>query len=124
MNNLNLHFLNIGKQICLSSKTSQNAFIISPRYYFNSFPLFEVHEKELSDIIKNLSADKANGADNISVKILKLINAHIAPIISKLINLAFQEGRYPSCLKLAKVIPIFKSGSKTLPGNYRPISLL
>ena len=53
-----------------------------------------------------------------------MINSHIAPIISKLLNLAFQEGRYPSCKKLAKVLPIFKSGLKTVPGNYRPISLL
>ena len=55
---------------------------------------------------------------------LKLLNSHIALIISKLINLAFEEGVYPSCLKLATVLPIFKSGSKTIQGNYRPISLL
>ena len=124
VNKLNLHFSNIGKQTCLNSKSSQNSFCTSPINYHNSFAWFEVHEKEISDIIKNLSSNKANGADNISVKILKLINCHIAPIISKLINLAFQEGRYPSCLKLAKVLPIFKSGLKTIPGNYRPISLL
>ena len=124
VNKLNLHFSNIGKQTCLNSKSSQNSFSTSPINYYNSFAWFEVHEKEISDIIKNLSSNKANGADNISVKILKLINCHIAPIICKLINLAFQEGRYPSCLKLAKVLPIFKSGLKTIPGNYRPISLL
>ena len=124
VNNLNLHFSNIGKQTCLNSKSSQNSFISRPRYYYNSFAWFEVHEKEISGIITNLSSNKANGADNISVKILKLINSHIAPIISKLINLAFQEGRYPNSLKLAKVLPIFKSGSKIVPGNYRPISLL
>ena len=55
---------------------------------------------------------------------LKLLNSHIAPIISKLINLAFEEGVYPSCLKLAKVLPTFKSGSKTISGNYRPFLLL
>ena len=71
-----------------------------------------------------MSSDKASCVDNISIKILKKKNYHIAPIISELINQAFQEGNYPNCLKLAKVIPIFKSGSKTFPGNYRPISLL
>ena len=69
-------------------------------------------------------SNKANGAYDISVKILKLMNSHIAPIISKLINLAFEEDAYPSCSKMAKVLLIFKSGSKTVPGNYRPISLL
>ena len=87
-----------------------------------SFFWFKIYEKEISDIIKSLN--KANDAGNISVKMLKLMNSHIAPIISQLINLAFKEGVYPSCLKLAKVLPIFKSGSKIVPGNYRPISLL
>ena len=60
----------------------------------------------------------------ISVKKLKLINSHIAKVVSRLINLALEEGVYPSCLKLAKVLPTFKSSSTTFPGNYRPISLL
>jgi hypothetical protein len=30
----------------------------------------------------------------------------------------------PSQFKIAKVIPFFKSGDKSLPDNYRPISLL
>ena len=33
-------------------------------------------------------------------------------------------GVYPNLLKLAKVIPIFKAGSKLEVNNYRPISLL
>ena len=73
-----------------------------PRNYYKSFAWFEVQDKEIGDIIKSLDSNKANGADNISVRVLKLINSNIAPIISKLVNLAFQEGRYPSCLKLAK----------------------
>ena len=75
-------------------------------------------------MIKSLDSNKANGADNISVRGLKLINSNIAPIISKLINFKFQEGRYPNCLKLSKVSLMIKSGLKTVPGNYRPISLL
>ena len=30
----------------------------------------------------------------------------------------------PSQFKIAKVIPLFKTGDKALPDNYRPISLL
>ena len=60
----------------------------------------------------------------ISVKKLKLINSHIAKVVSRLINLALEEGVFPSCLKLAKVLPIFKSSSTTFQGKYRPISLL
>ena len=52
LNNLNLHFSTIGKQTCLNSKSSQNSFISSPRYYYKSLARFEVHEKEIGDIIK------------------------------------------------------------------------
>ena len=33
-------------------------------------------------------------------------------------------GEYPTQLKIAKVIALFKKGQKTQPNNYRPISLL
>ena len=49
--------------------------------------------------------------------ILILINSHLALKFSKLIDLAFEGGVYHSCLKLAKVLSIFKSSSKTFPGK-------
>ena len=36
----------------------------------------------------------------------------------------FNQGVFPNILKIAKVIPIFKSGEKSLIENYKPISLL
>ena len=35
-----------------------------------------------------------------------------------------QTGIYPSKLKGAKVIPVYKTGDRSEPGNYRPISVL
>ena len=87
--NFKLHFSTIWKQTSFDSNTSQNSCVNSRRNYYNSFAWFEVQEKEISDIIKSLESNKANSAENISVRVLKLINSHIAPIISKLINLAF-----------------------------------
>ena len=78
---------------------------------------FDVTETEVSNIIKSLYPNKASGEDSLSVKILKEVNNFISPILSELINQEFYEGVYPSSLKFAKVLPIFYSGSKTLPGN-------
>ena len=48
-------------------------------------------------------------------------------IISKplcdIINLSIRSGKFPSSWKVAKVTPIIKSGSRSLPKNYRPISV-
>ena len=39
-------------------------------------------------------------------------------------KLSFKKGIVPNALKVAKVIPIFKSGEKDSVKNYRPISVL
>ena len=42
----------------------------------------------------------------------------------KTINKSFSTGTVPNVLKLATVIPVYKSKDKQLLNNYRPISLL
>ena len=43
--------------------------------------------------------------------------------VSNIFNFSVQEGVFPSKLKQAEVIPVYKSDDETEPGNYRPISL-
>ena len=43
--------------------------------------------------------------------------------LSHLINLCFAKGKFPNIYKKATVIPIYKSGDKEDPSNYRPIPL-
>ena len=44
--------------------------------------------------------------------------------LSTLINKSFTTGVFPNMCKIAKVVPIFKSETRLLCNNYRPISLL
>ena len=38
--------------------------------------------------------------------------------------MCLKQGRFPDCLKVARITPIFKGGNKNDLGNYRPISVL
>lgn len=67
---------------------------------------------------------KSPGADNIGPKIIKKSAAAIVERLVYLYNLPFYTGCVPDKLKLAKIIPMFKKGDSSNPGNYRPISLL
>ena len=52
------------------------------------------------------------------------LKTHISPLISSLINDSFLCGIFPSKLKLAKVTPLFKKGSRQDKDNNRAISVL
>ena len=62
--------------------------------------------------------------DKISCKLMKETIAHIALPLAHIINQSFLTGVVPGQMKLAKVIPVFKSGDKHTFNNYRPISIL
>ena len=62
--------------------------------------------------------------DGIGPRILKLANSVLASSIAAIINKGIKTGTFPDQLKLAKVYPIHKSGPKSDPANYRPISIL
>ena len=64
------------------------------------------------------------GPNSIPTKILRLIKDKISIPLSKLMNKSFSTGCFRNIYKTAKVIPIFKTESRLLCNNYRPISLL
>jgi hypothetical protein len=49
---------------------------------------------------------------------------NIAKPLSLLFNRSIQEMVFPDQWKIAHVIALFKKGDKSLPSNYRPVSLL
>ena len=90
----------------------------------DSLVLYGTTPEEISTIIKQLKNKNSEGPDNIPVCVIKKINTNICQTICYLINKSISTGIYPNCLKNAKVIPLFKSGDPSDPGNYRLISLL
>ena len=46
------------------------------------------------------------------------------PCLVHIINSSLSTGIFPNALKIANILPLFKSGKSSLFSNYRPISLL
>ena len=74
--------------------------------------------------LRNLKRKKVTGLDNFPPGLLKDAASVIAKPPTYIINLSLRSGAVPAEWKEAKVLPLFKSGSSTEIGNYRPISLL
>ena len=93
-----------------------------PNGIFFQIPL--ITPGQVSAIISALDPSKAIGIDDLGPRILKTIGQTLSPSIAALINKSILTGKFPDKLKIAKVFPIHKSGSKSDPCNYRPISIL
>jgi len=83
-----------------------------------------VTRTEISDAISQLLPKKSEDMNGISMYIIKKLASTLIEPLYFVIYKSFESGKIPEQLKIAKVIPIFKSGDKLLPDNYRPISLL
>ena len=90
----------------------------------DSMFLSPVTSVEVDSYISQMDNNKSIGPYSIPVPLLKILKTHISPLISSLINDSFLCGIFPSKLKWAKVIPVFKKGSRQDKDNYRLISVL
>ena len=89
----------------------------------NSMFLPHIDENEISTIIKSIK-NASPSWDNLPPILFKsCISSFIKPL-TYIVNKSFKSGIFPDPLKLAKIVPIFKSGDKKVISNYRPISVL
>ena len=74
--------------------------------------------------------EKAVGLNNIPNKLLKMAARVVAPTLTGIFSASIRTGIFPNEWKASRVTPslifrvIFKSGPKSNPGNYRPISII
>ena len=79
---------------------------------------------EIKKLISELPNKYSSGYDNINNVLLKSIKDLIVHTLSIIFNRSLCDGIFPEAMKLAEVVPLFKSGSRLLLNNYWPISLL
>ncbi len=95
--------------------------VAHPLFSFNNSP---VTRSEVMEAFKELKPKKFQDTKHVSMFFLSKIFDKIAKPIHHVIQTSLMTGIVPSQLKIAKIVPIYKSGDRTVMDNYRPISLL
>ena len=80
--------------------------------------------QDIVDIVNKIKPKSSSGQDEISTKLMEATITHIINPITHVINQPLQRGIVPDKMKIAKVVPIFKSSNQPLLKKCRPISLL
>lgn len=123
-NAFNEYFAEIGQRIACnipSSHIPPLSFLVGN--YLNSMYFTPITEYEVVTCVSNLRKSSP-GYDFIRSVELKA-NIHlIAEPITYILNLSLSNGSVPTLMKIANVIPVFKSSSQQSLNNYRPISIL
>ena len=121
----NNYFSKIGIQTNHSVPQSTKHFTeYMPRPNIHSMFLEPVAPSDVISATQQLKPKLSQGYDGISTKLLKETISYILQPITHIINRSFDTGIVPQDLKIAKVIPIYKSSDQSLLKNYRPVSLL
>ena len=89
----------------------------------NKLYLDPVTADEVERIIHHFK-ESAAGWDELKPTVVKSIRKCIISPLAHICNLSFATGIFPDELKIANVVPIFKSGDEMVFSNYRPVSVL
>ena len=123
-NIFNKHFSSVGHRLRSNLPSSNRHFSEYLRgNYEKSFFFDPVAPAEIEREILPIPLNKAHGLYSCPNHMLRSAGYILSNPLAKLMNLSVISGEYPSKLKHAKVIPVYKDDDETDPANYRPISL-
>ena len=74
-------------------------------------------------LMQEIKIRKATGPDMIPARILKDYATELAPILTFIFQQSLDSGCVPSDWRVANIVPIYKKGDKSIPSNYRPVSI-
>lgn len=131
LNVVNNYFTGVGSSLAAKTKNKlkTNDILLAKSAKKENTPveslaLFFTDPIEVRNIINSLKSNSAPGWDQISTSFLKTFSPFLVEPICFICNLSFETGIFPNLFKKANVCPVYKSGDRLDPSNYRPISLL
>ena len=120
----NIFFTNTVSKVPESVQSTTILGLSDEKFTNESFVLQPVSQNFIFKQLKDLKVKKATGLDGISARFLKDGASVIAPTVTFLVNLSLSTGIVPCDWKMARVVPLYKSGGHASMDNYRPISIL
>ena len=111
-------------QVARPREERRNREVLREPTYSGSFYFDPVTPAQVETEINLIPNNKASGLYSFPLRIMKCAKSIISGPLAKLMNWSIETGIYPTKLKYAKIIPVYKSGEEDNPTNYRPISLL
>ena len=120
----NNYFCNVAQDLesKLPSSSNDPLNYLGPRNNFSLF-LTPVTPTECSKIIRTLKKVKQDKS-NLPVNLFIENHSYYLHVICDMVNQCFSSAKFPSPLKIATTVPIFKKGDVHSIENYRPISIL
>ena len=122
----NNYFSNISPDLASQIQTSTSNFETYVKIATSEFAAFQhTTVDNVYQLLSRISSNKATGIDKILCKMIRMAAPAIADSLTYIFNQAITLASFPDEWKIARVIiPLFKSGHRNMPGNYRPISIL
>ena len=83
----------------------------------------EITIDEVHALLSKVNSNKSAGDDNIHPRVLRECALELASPLHRIFQESVNSGCVPHSWKTATITPIFKSDDRSLPENYRPISI-
>ena len=121
----NEFFSNIGKSTAQFIPTTDCSFLdfLPPPCPISIF-MEPIAEDTFADFVRGIKPKTSSDINGVSMRFISSVIQDIKTPLTHIFNTSISNGIFPKRLKVSKCIPIFKSGDKTLVGNYRLVSLV
>ena len=120
-NIMNEHFASVGANLSSGFPVCDDYMLPREPPTFN---LLHVSHSTVFEHLKELNASKSCGIDGLTARLLRDTGDALVTVLTHIFNLSIDTNIFPEQWKTAIVTPLYKDGERSLPNNYRPISLL
>jgi len=121
---LNKYFVETGPRTAAKIALCREQYDPPRSAALDSFSFEPCSSSQVSKIIDSLDLHTASGYDKIPNKFLKRYKSRLLNSVVNLLNMLIKASIFPDDLKIAIVVPVYKSGPKSDLSNYRPIFLV